>query len=75
MTARQMKFGTEYRNLLFEKIDTGEIDLRKEQILKSKLIYKEVDGALRYIIASRVLDKLPQSVKDELESIWIRLSK
>jgi len=67
---KMSKFGSEFRNLLVEKINNKELDIPIEKARHTSLNFELVDNELRYYIDTEILDKLCEKDLKEIESLW-----
>lgn len=59
-----------FHKLLLQKIDDKKINLSKEKANNTRLVFRYVNGQLRYFIDKEILDELSEDVVNELENLW-----
>ena len=61
---------TTYRQILFDMIEKGDLDISNEYAEKTPVNFMEVEGEFRWLIDPDILSNLSQESIDRLESVW-----
>lgn len=67
------RFSREMRSLIIEKINNKEINLPTKIVEALPNRYDDVNGELRYFINADIFDKIPDSILDEIEVLWVSI--
>lgn len=67
---KMSNFANDFRQFLVQKIKDKKIDLPIEKVLKTQLVFQEVEGEMRYFIDPEIIDNIPDEIIEEIETLW-----